>query len=191
MARSRSRSRIRSRTTISIERLSRYRQRSWLICGIISTIILLLLVVGLVIGLVIGRKKEGAGTGFQPLPAGAEVNNGWAMLGVVGGGRRLECGWRTEDDDDAVAVSHVVFDRATEEAGGSPALNRLCGMKIRGVRIGEEDGERKVASTDAIVAGRCSQCNLTDLAFSRHAFARLRFDGEPDNARFPVSWAWL
>ena len=153
----------RIRLKFTAERLPpRERRRSiFYAVGITITIILILLVVGLAMGLTVGSRKR-APT-YVPLPVGHQVYNGEAILAVVGGKRKLECGWRTEDSEYSVAVGWEIFDAATKEAAGNTELNRLCGLRLRATRHkldSEHNGGRNV-SVDAMVVGKCEQLALS------------------------------
>lgn len=143
---------------VVVEPARGHRRRNILICtGVALTVLLIVLTVGLALGLTM-RKPSPPSESYVPLPPGAEVYTSEAILGVVGGGRTLECGWRTEDGDQGVAIGADLYDAATAEAGGDPQQNRLCGRRLRATRLRTEnrpEQEWRDVSVDATVSGRC------------------------------------
>ncbi|KAI5811564.1 hypothetical protein DFH27DRAFT_534079, partial [Peziza echinospora] len=101
---------------------------------------------------------------------------------ILGGGKRGGCGWKTYDGEDVVAVGWETFDNASkeeEEDGEGGGMNKLCGMRVRATRYRWENrpkGEGRDVSVDAMVAGRCAECNATDLAFTPSTFKKLADD---------------
>ena len=86
-----------------------------------------------------------------PLPSNRQQFKGDLTYYATGLG---SCGITSSDNDDIVAVSHLVFDAAS--TGSNPNANPLCGQMIRASRFDEKVGAQR--SVDLKVVDRCESC---------------------------------
>jgi hypothetical protein len=90
------------------------------------------------------------------------------------------CGFTNNDGEDIAAVSHLLFDTFPGWDGQNPNKNPMCGRKVKAYR-----GDKSVVVT---LVDRCTECALTDLDFSPHAYNIL---GAPVDGRIPIKWDWI
>ncbi|KII93208.1 hypothetical protein PLICRDRAFT_100378, partial [Plicaturopsis crispa FD-325 SS-3] len=91
------------------------------------------------------------------------------------------CGITSNDSQDIVAVSHLLYDTFPGYVLGNPNNNPVCNQKIKATYQGK--------SVTVTVVDRCTGCALTDLDFSPHAFNTI---ADPAIGRISgMTWEWV
>ncbi|KAJ5491230.1 hypothetical protein N7539_002797 [Penicillium diatomitis] len=150
---------------------SQRRSRKVLLAGIGAGLLVIALVIGLSVGLTRGKNHSNL-----PLPTshGGPYSGDLTYYNPALG----SCGLTNTDSDMICAVSHLLYDAASN--GPNPNTNPLCGMKLRLRRNGE--------SVDVTIVDRCVGCAATDLDVTEAVFKKV---ADIDQGRVKVEWSWL
>ncbi|QIX00254.1 hypothetical protein AMS68_005771 [Peltaster fructicola] len=144
-------------------------------CGMTRRTLLLvvlavfLIVVAIIIGLAVGltRKQGSSGTSNLPLPGNTQTFSGELTYYGTGLGA---CGITSSDDDNIVAVSHIIFDAAgsSSSTGGNSNSNPLCNRTLRATRYDSAVGQQRSVDL-TFITSKTDLPSPSQTPFSRHS----------------------